>query len=112
MPGLNAMGPLGAGPMTGRGRGYCMSYVSQGAGFVPGFSRGGRRGRRNRFYATGLPRWARCTPDALATDAACAYPFSNGQDLNTLRQQASYLENALNQVKKMIKDIETKEIKE
>ncbi len=111
MPGLNAMGPLGAGPMTGRGRGYCMSYVRQGAGFVPGFSRGGRRGRRNRFYATGLPRWARCATGAFAADEASAYPFSDGQDLNALRQQASYLENALNQVKKIIKDMETNEKK-
>jgi hypothetical protein len=69
MPAYNGMGPQGAGPMTGWGRGYCMTFLNRGAGFVPGYGRGSRcsagfgrpggRGRRNCFYATGLPRWAR-----------------------------------------------------
>jgi len=42
MPGLNQTGPLGRGPMTGRGRGLC---VSPRASFEPGFGRGRRLGR-------------------------------------------------------------------
>lgn len=40
MPAYNGMGPQGAGPMTGWGRGYCMTYINRGAGFVPGYGRG------------------------------------------------------------------------
>lgn len=65
MPGGDRTGPLGNGPMTGRGAGYCGGYSGPGYtnnGFGAGFGRGfgGRgRGRRNAFFATGLPRWAR-----------------------------------------------------
>ncbi len=112
MPGFNGMGPLGAGPMTGRGRGYCMSYVDRGASFAPVFARGGGRGRRNWFRATGLPRWARCAPGVFPAGVVPAYPLYDEQDLNALREQASYLENALAQVKNRISDLEAKVDKE
>lgn len=49
MPRLNGMGPQGAGPMTGRGMGYCNSnYVPTnsilGFGYSRGFGRGLGRG--------------------------------------------------------------------
>lgn len=70
MPGGDGTGPWGAGPMTGRAAGYCAGYP------VPGFMNpaggrgmgrwprggGGRRGRRNRYYATGVPGWAAFGP--------------------------------------------------
>jgi len=59
MPGRDFTGPLGQGPMTGRGRGYCAGsdmpeYFNHAAG--PGFGKGcGRRvfgrGRRGGFGA-------------------------------------------------------------
>ena len=74
MPGGDGTGPMGLGPMTGRAAGFCAGYPVPGymspvpgrgywgAGPGPGF-RGGRgrggRGRRNWFYATGLPGWVR-----------------------------------------------------
>ncbi len=70
MPGGDRTGPLGYGPGTGRGAGYCVGndapgFVSEGgfrgraAGFGRGFWRrgGGGRGWRNRFFATGVPGW-------------------------------------------------------
>ncbi len=74
MPRGDRTGPWGAGPMTGRGMGYCAGYDAP--GYVDGgfggrwFGRGGRGfwgrgawgggyGRRYGYYATGLPRWAR-----------------------------------------------------
>jgi len=39
MPYFDATGPLGCGPMTGMGYGFC------GGGYGLGFGRGGRRGR-------------------------------------------------------------------
>jgi hypothetical protein len=72
MPGGDRTGPMGAGPMTGRGAGFCggsqmPGYANlgrcRGRGFGRGrsFAGGGRGGRgfRHMFYATGLPGWAR-----------------------------------------------------
>jgi hypothetical protein len=39
MPGGDRTGPLGYGPMTGRGAGYCAGYVTPGYG-NPAFGRG------------------------------------------------------------------------
>jgi len=62
MPGFDRTGPMGMGPMTGGGGGFC-TFRNPGIGPAfsgPGsFGRGGGRGRRNRFYATGLTRWQR-----------------------------------------------------
>jgi len=74
MPGGDRTGPLGRGPRTGRGFGFCSGYQAPGytagggyAGWGAGFGRGrgfwcrggGGRGWRNMFYATGQPGWAR-----------------------------------------------------
>ncbi|MDD2927470.1 MAG: DUF5320 domain-containing protein [Candidatus Omnitrophica bacterium] len=63
MPGFDGTGPRGQGPLTGGGRGYCAVPLSA-AGKRPErgsfYARGkGGRGRRNCFYATGLPGWMR-----------------------------------------------------
>jgi len=70
MPGFNRRGPMGQGPMTGRGRGFCAQEVTRtppenpppdvvfgvGRGGIPwGCGRGrafggGRRGRFGRFF--------------------------------------------------------------
>jgi hypothetical protein len=72
MPRGDRTGPMGLGPMTGRGAGYCAGFgmtgysnVSPGRGFGAGFNwgrglwcrgvGGGGRGWRNWFHATGLP---------------------------------------------------------
>ena len=60
MPGRDGTGPMGYGPMTGGRRGFCGD-----AAMSPG--RGGGRGRRNQFYATGLTGWQRAQADAQAT---------------------------------------------
>ena len=62
MPAGDGTGPMGMGPMTGGGRGFCVALVSDirprplGRRF---FGRGGGRGHRNMYYTTGLPGWAR-----------------------------------------------------
>ncbi len=80
MPGGDRTGPWGAGPQTGRGGGYCAGYDAPGyAAPTPGRGRrigfgGGGRGWRNRYYATGLPRWARpeFVPPAPASETELA----------------------------------------
>lgn len=66
MPGGDRTGPLGAGPRTGRGMGYCGGYDQPGfthhiSRFQSGYGFGGR-GWRHRFYATGVSGWV--TPTA------------------------------------------------
>ncbi|MEW6363466.1 MAG: DUF5320 domain-containing protein [Acidobacteriota bacterium] len=74
MPRGDRTGPVGMGPMTGRGAGYCAGfgmpgYANAAPGQAWGFGRtgrgagrgfaGGGRGRRHWFHATGLPGWMR-----------------------------------------------------
>jgi hypothetical protein len=69
MPGRDGTGPMGYGPMTGGRRGFCCD-----AAVPPG--RGGGRGRRNQFYATGLTGWQR----AAQADAQAPAPTSDAPD--------------------------------
>ena len=62
MPGFDSTGPRGMGPMTGGGRGFCAYPDGAGKPFFGGSGLhgwGGGRGWRNRFFATGHPRWQR-----------------------------------------------------
>jgi Family of unknown function (DUF5320) len=97
MPGRDLTGPLGAGPGTGRGMGYCTGYnrlglTNPGPGFHSGFGFGGR-GWRHRFYATGVPGWAAPTQEQETAD---------------LKAQAGWLKVQLDAIQKRIEEIESK----
>jgi hypothetical protein len=66
MPRGDRTGPMGMGPLTGRGAGFCEGSRSPFFGrlFRSGYGRGagfggGGRGWRHMFHATGLPGWMR-----------------------------------------------------
>ena len=120
MPRGDGTGPMGMGPMTGRGAGYCAGYNAPGfANSIPGrgFWGGGRgfggggRGHRNMYYATGLPGWARFGGEPYATPYA-AQPYmpqiNPEQELDYLKGQAEYFKTALEDIKKRIDEMETK----
>lgn len=114
MPGLNGMGPQGAGPMTGRGRGYCISYINPVAGSMPGFNRGGGRGRRRWHQAASLPWWAGCllsaAPAAIPAVWRAFFPATGRQEeYEAAKEQVKYLENTLEQARKRVKELEEKE---
>ena len=69
MPNRDGTGPMGHGPMTGGRRGFCGD-----AALSPG--RGGGRGRRNQFYATGLTGWQR----GAQSDAQATAPMGGAAD--------------------------------
>ncbi len=69
MPGRDGTGPMGYGPMTGSRRGFCGDQAP-----YPG--RGGGRGWRNQFYATGLTGWQR----AAQADAQATAPTRDAPD--------------------------------
>ncbi len=105
MPGRDGTGPLGAGPMTGRSLGRCAGFQPgytnpvAGRGFgCFGFGRGGGRGHRNRYYATGMPGWMR---SGWATQSNLAAPASD-MERNALENQADILQRQLDVVKSRI----------
>ena len=96
MPGFDGTGPNGQGAMTGGGGGYCAVNVhaergprGTGRGFG---GRGGRRGFRNCFYATGLPGWMRARDRGTAANAGGT--LTPEAELALLREQeARYASN-------------------
>ena len=144
MPGGDRTGPAGMGPMTGRAAGFCAGYPMPGyvnpvgglgyGGWGRGF-RGGGRGHRNWFYATGLPGWSRTAQGMPAWGGAVnpyAYggavnPYAYGgavnpyvyggapftptmtadQELDGLKGQSEYFEDALDGIKKRIEELES-----
>jgi len=122
MPARDGTGPLGMGPMTGRGMGVCVGVAEPGPvnagpgrGFGLGCGRGfrgrgagGGRGWRNLFHATGLTGWQR---------AAAGWPLGYGvppfaaptkeQELEALKAQAQSFESALGDIRKRLEDLAT-----
>ncbi|MFH2054780.1 MAG: DUF5320 domain-containing protein [bacterium] len=115
MPGGDRTGPLGAGPLTGRGAGLCRGYDAPGfanPGYGGGFrhGRGGGRGWRHRYYATGLPGWAR-GDFGYVPPAGAGYPLfesrMNARDeLKMLRSEARSYEEASKKIEERIQELE------
>lgn len=126
MPRGDGTGPAGMGPMTGRAAGFCAGYS------VPGYAnpvggrgyggwgrgrgfRGGGWGRRNWYYATGAPGWARAAQGLPAWGDPGAYapgapaPVSAEQERADLKQQAQYLQESLDTVNKRISELENQQ---
>ena len=120
MPRGDGTGPSGRGPMTGRAAGLCAGYG------VPGYvnpvggrgfwGRGGGWGRRNGYYATGLPGRARAERGwpawgGAAGQYAAGAPFTPGlaagQQLDALKGQAKYLEGALGEINRRVEELKT-----
>lgn len=112
MPRGDRTGPLGYGPMTGRGAGYCAGYGTPGYA-NPGYSRGrgfggGGRGRRNMFHATGLPFWARGYPADPAWP--CGAPgycgeFTPESEIEALQAQANYFQKQIDVLNERIREL-------
>ena len=137
MPAGDGTGPMGMGPMTGRGAGYCGGYGAPGwatpgpgraygAGWGRGRAGGGRGGRgggwrhRNWYYATGLPGWARAgyAPGWGAAPAWGAPPAwdygpyaapNREEEAESLRQQAEWLKQQLDAIGQRIEELAAEE---
>ena len=106
MPGGDGTGPMGLGSMTGGARGVCAGFatpVNVNFGLGRG-SFGGGRGRRNMYYATGLPRWARNNQARYPK-----YEPSKEDELSALKNQASYMNQNIEEINKRIKELEEQE---
>lgn len=110
MPRRDRTGPVGQGPMTGRGAGYCAGYDVPGHantefGRSFGIGQGGGRGRGNRwrnwFRATGLPDWKRFG------NAPGWMPPSREQQAESLKRQAGWLKEQLAAIAQRLNELET-----
>jgi len=114
MPGGDGTGPVGMGPMTGRAAGFCAGYSAPGyANPVGGrgyfgrgrgfWDRGGGRGWRNWFNATGIPGWARA---GYGFSGPVAPTVTAEQEVEGLKQQAEFLQNSLSHINERIEQLE------
>ncbi len=118
MPGGDRTGPMGAGPMTGRNVGFCAGHGmpgyanpvgGRGRGFWGwGCGRGGGWGRRFGFGAgqfNGAPMGA----GYPAQGPTAPVTPTREQELETLKQQASYFQGALEDIQKRIDALQSDE---
>lgn len=122
MPRGDGTGPAGMGTMTGRDVGYCAGYGAPGfmnpawgRGYR-GWNRGGGRGWRHWYHATGFPGWARAGMSTPAwSGPAYSYVPQAGpsaqaitaeQELDGLKKQAEYFQDALSQISRRIEQLE------
>ena len=125
MPGGDRTGPMGMGAMTGRAAGWCAGSSMPGFSTSPsrrwggvGFGRGrgggigfggSRRGRRNMFYATGLPGYMRRGDYAADYGYPGVYQQPDPQmERQMLKDQAEALQAELDMIKKRLSEVEAK----
>ncbi|MCL6591571.1 MAG: DUF5320 domain-containing protein [Firmicutes bacterium] len=122
MPRGDGTGPNGLGPMTGRAAGYCAGYMAPGYlnpgfGLGYGWGRGGGRGFRRRYWATGIPGWARfpgyfaATPviPAYAGQPEAFYPLGNpdpAMEARVLTHQIEMMEQSLKNAKERLNELQ------
>lgn len=123
MPRGDGTGPMGMGSMTGRAAGYCAGYSTpgymnpgggRGMGFGRGFARGGGRGFGrgagafgfNPAYNWGAPPVAPFVPNPGYVNPNVPV-VDSGQELDALKNQATYFEESLADIKKRIAELET-----
>ena len=100
MPGLDGTGPLGEGPMTGGGRGFCNPY------WRPWYGRGGWWGRglgwrRGFAWRAGIPPWRGWySPPYYG-------PYSREDEINMLKEEAAILQEELEAINKRLEELES-----
>lgn len=122
MPRGDGTGPMGQGPMTGRGAGYCAGFSTPGYanpiagrgyfGRGMGFGRGGRRGWRNWYYATGLAGWQRASMGMPAFGGAYPYApeITPEEEVNILKSEAEILKRELKDIQGRIESLEKAQV--
>jgi len=97
MPRGDGSGPMGMGPMTGRGAGFCTGFTTPGYANPTGYGYGLGRGRgfRRMFFSTGLGQ-----------NTNAEYYASTADERELLKRQATALENQLRDIKKRFEGFE------
>lgn len=105
MPGGDRTGPLGQGPMTGRGAGYGGGFGMPGYMNPPGF--GGQFYGRGFGFGRGRGRgFGRRMIGPFYPYHPYAAPYSEKDEADMLRQEAQHLETALEDIQKRLTQLE------
>jgi len=97
MPRGDGAGPMGFGPVTGRGAGN--------SGIGGGRALGGRRrGYRNMYYRTGLPKWAR--PDSSYSPEPYSNRYAPEYEKDLLKSEAKMLKQQLKDINNRLEELE------
>ena len=110
MPRGDRTGPMGMGPMTGRGAGYCAGYQVpgyanpvSGRGSGLGFGRGRGMGFGRGFGRGSGRGWYSAPP--MGYPAVVAPQVTQEQELDMLKTQADNFQNALSEIQKRIEEL-------
>jgi len=110
MPFRDGTVPLGAGPQSGRGAGWCGG--TQAAGNINPGRRQGVGGRgwrwRNLFRTTGLTGWERAAGWPGSAQGAAPEKPAEEPEVQVLKRQAESLGNTLEDIRKRIEELEAK----
>jgi len=127
MPAGDRTGPMGMGPMTGRGAGYCAGYGAPGyvnpwprmgmgwrRGMGGNWGGGWGRGRRFGYHTTGAPFWA---PHGYGPPAGAPWsgyaPYGASpppkEEIAYLRAEAERLRESLEAITSRIEELEEQE---
>jgi hypothetical protein len=96
MPGFDGTGPMGMGPMTGGGRGFCSPWGIGATQRAYGLPRWGGYRYRYPYYAA-----AQFTPGVMPY----APQMSREQELSFLKQQAEAMRAELKNIEAKIKEL-------
>ncbi len=124
MPGFDGTGPMGQGPMTGGGGGYCavpvrgaapFGFYGRGRGYG-GRGRGAGRGWRHWYYATGVPGWMRAQAGAPAFGGpgygpapygyGAPYAVPKEEELAALKDQLDFFKSQMEDLQARIREME------
>jgi len=118
MPGLDGTGPMGMGPMTGGGRGLCNPLGAgywggvnpwlgyRGYSHWPGYGYGSYSWGAGRFWPSG---WSQPWAAPWYSPMGPAYGATPGVELDFLKNQASMLQQQMDQIQRRIEEIEKEE---
>lgn len=121
MPGGDRTGPMGQGPMTGRGMGYCTGNAQPGymtaagrplgwgfgRGGGRGLGRGGGRGFRNRYWATGMTAWQQQQAAGVSPGYEGPVQDAVQDEVAQLRAQVQSLQQSLDALNERLKRSES-----
>jgi len=114
MPRGDGTGPLGQGPMTGRGAGHCAGFSMPGyVNPMPrhGWGMGRGWGRSRGWRPTYSPMGFLGAPPVYGVAPGYA-PLPARQDVQALKAQAEHFEGALGEIRKRIAELEAAQQKE
>jgi len=110
MPGGDGTGPMGMGPMTGGGRGFCAGYPTPGYanpqagnGWGFGFRRG--RGRGRGWGRRGFAYWP--TMGYPYYGSPIAQEFTPKQESDMLREEARAMQREVDAINQRITELES-----